>query len=386
MSNISTEIAEIESASTGEDVRQSLVDALEAINADVLPTATQSDAGKFMMVNSSGEWIAKTGGLVPTPTGTKEITQNGTYDVTDYASADVDVPNSYGAGDEGRVVSNGALVAQTSRTVTENNTYDTTLNNQIVVNVSGGGGGGSTLITKSITANGTYNAQDDSADGYSSVAVNVPAPNFFEGDGREYYFKVNFSGIYCLLHIDVDGTTTNSPDGSATIDGTYLERLSNGTVKVKSDCMIIVGNTGGLSSPTLYHAGDTVSVSGYENIIIAYAQNTTPDFVSEIAFVWYLNRSMQKCIIKTDGTLIAHSASAANGDYITLGTYNSSSPIILKGRSSSPSVTSYMFRDAPSKSSMDEIMNKMGVPFRDMTISVYVDGITVIFAVPSGQS
>lgn len=35
------------------------------------------------------------------------------------------------------------------------------------------GGGGSTLIAKSITANGTYNATDDSADGYSSVTVNV---------------------------------------------------------------------------------------------------------------------------------------------------------------------------------------------------------------------
>lgn len=36
------------------------------------------------------------------------------------------------------------------------------------------GGVGSTLIAKSITANGTYNATDDSADGYSSVTVNVP--------------------------------------------------------------------------------------------------------------------------------------------------------------------------------------------------------------------
>ena len=42
---------------------------------------------------------------------------------------------------------------------------------------SGGGGGGSaTLITKNITANGTYSASDDSADGYSSVTVNVPTP------------------------------------------------------------------------------------------------------------------------------------------------------------------------------------------------------------------
>ena len=36
------------------------------------------------------------------------------------------------------------------------------------------GGGGSTLITKSITENGTYDASDDSADGYSEVTVNVP--------------------------------------------------------------------------------------------------------------------------------------------------------------------------------------------------------------------
>ena len=35
-------------------------------------------------------------------------------------------------------------------------------------------GSSSTLITKSIAANGTYNASSDSADGYSSVTVNVP--------------------------------------------------------------------------------------------------------------------------------------------------------------------------------------------------------------------
>lgn len=37
------------------------------------------------------------------------------------------------------------------------------------------GGGGSTLITKSITENGTYNASSDNADGYSSVSVTVPS-------------------------------------------------------------------------------------------------------------------------------------------------------------------------------------------------------------------
>lgn len=76
-----------------------------------------------------------------TPTGTVNITQNGTTDVTQYASANVQVPNSYAAGDEGKVVSNGALVAQTAHAeVTQNGTIDTTLNNSVTVNVSGGGG------------------------------------------------------------------------------------------------------------------------------------------------------------------------------------------------------------------------------------------------------
>lgn len=47
-----------------------------------------------------------------------------------------------------------------------------------------GGGGSATLITKSITANGTYNPADDEADGYSEVTVNVPAtPTTYDVQG-----------------------------------------------------------------------------------------------------------------------------------------------------------------------------------------------------------
>lgn len=38
-----------------------------------------------------------------------------------------------------------------------------------------------TMIAKTITANGTYSASDDSADGYSSVTVNVPGANITDG-------------------------------------------------------------------------------------------------------------------------------------------------------------------------------------------------------------
>lgn len=60
---------------------------------------------------------------------------------TAYNPVTVNVPNTYAAGDEGKVVSQGALVAQTSTTITENGTVDTTLNNQVVVDVQAGGNG-----------------------------------------------------------------------------------------------------------------------------------------------------------------------------------------------------------------------------------------------------
>lgn len=108
---------------------------------------------------------------VPNPsTGTKQISQNGTHDVTDFASAQVDVPNSYSASDEGKVVSNGELTAQTSRSVTANGIYDTTLNSSVEVAVPASGI--TPTGTKSITTNGTHDVTQ-----YASAEVNVPNPS-----------------------------------------------------------------------------------------------------------------------------------------------------------------------------------------------------------------
>lgn len=69
--------------------------------------------------------------------GTKSISTNGTHDVIGYASANVAVPNSYSASDEGKVVSSGALVSQTAHAdvtpTTSDQTIDTTTNNSIKV-------------------------------------------------------------------------------------------------------------------------------------------------------------------------------------------------------------------------------------------------------------
>ena len=106
---------------------------------------------------------------------TKSITQNGSYDASDdyadgYSRVTVNVPNTYGAGDEGKVVKNGALVNQTSLTVTENDTYDTTDKNEVVVDVQTQ----AILKQKTIVDNGIYLASSDDANGYDQVIVNVP--------------------------------------------------------------------------------------------------------------------------------------------------------------------------------------------------------------------
>lgn len=86
--------------------------------------------------------------------------------------------------DEGKVVVEDAgsyvLAEQTSLSVSQNGTYDTTTNDEVVVSVSGGGS--AVLVPKTITQNGTYDPANDQADGYSSVTVNVSGGSVSDND------------------------------------------------------------------------------------------------------------------------------------------------------------------------------------------------------------
>lgn len=94
--DISTEVAAIQAASQGSELRQPLVDALTKLNSGSLPAVTASDVGKILKVGANGWEVGEKSGYMPVPTATKQIVENGTYDVTDFSSAIVSVSGGGG--------------------------------------------------------------------------------------------------------------------------------------------------------------------------------------------------------------------------------------------------------------------------------------------------
>lgn len=145
----------------------------------------------------------------------KNVSANGTYNASSdsadgYKKVVVDVPNSYGAGDEGKVVSNGGLVAQTSATKTENGTYDTTLNNSVTVNVPSPTGNINITDTSRTNVSAYATAQVVDADlvaGNIKKDVNILGiTGTYEGGGG------GGDALFCSL---IDGTIAGVvvPDG-----------------------------------------------------------------------------------------------------------------------------------------------------------------------------
>lgn len=230
---------------------------------------------------------------------TKSVTTNGTYKASDdsadgYSKVTVNVANSYAEGDEGKVVSNGALVSQTSDTATQNGEYDTTLINSFTVDVEGGS---ATLITKSISANGTYAASDDNADGYSSVTVSV-ANSYTQADEG----KVVSSGA--LVSQTTDSATTNG-----TVDTTTISSL---TVNV----------------PNTYAAGDEGKVVSNGALVAQSSSSTSTNGTVDTTLINSLAISVPNSYTAQDegkvvssGALVAQTAATftENGTYDTTG-------------------------------------------------------------------
>lgn len=114
---------------------------VEGGGSATLGTKTVQANGTYKASDDSLDGYSKVTVSVPASavdSGTKSITANGNnQDVVGYAAVNVAVPNSYSAGDEGKVVDDGALVSQTAHAdvtpTTSDQTIDTTTNNSIKV-------------------------------------------------------------------------------------------------------------------------------------------------------------------------------------------------------------------------------------------------------------
>ena len=90
--------------------------------------------------NAVVETLVRTEGPIDAKLVDKSISDNGTYSASaegadGFKKVVVDVPNTYFLSDEGKVVSGGSLVTQTSSAITENGVVDTTLIDSVDVNV-----------------------------------------------------------------------------------------------------------------------------------------------------------------------------------------------------------------------------------------------------------
>lgn len=121
-------------------------------------------------------------------------------------------------------------------------------------------GGGSTLITKSISANGTYNASSDSADGYSQVTVAVPASAVDSGTKN---ITANGNGQdvvgYAAVNVAVPNSYSASDEGKVVSSGALvaqtahadvtpttsdqtIDTTTNDSIKVKGDADLVASN------------------------------------------------------------------------------------------------------------------------------------------------
>ena len=130
----------------------------------------------------------------------------------------------------------------------------------LVIEKQVSGGGGSTLVSKTITQNGTYDPADDNADGYSEVIVNV------SGGTPNLQAKTNISPTTSSQTITADSgydglssvQINAMPTGTAGTPTATKGTVSNHSVSVTPS----VTNTGGvISGGTLTGTPVTVSAS-----------------------------------------------------------------------------------------------------------------------------
>ena len=287
--------------------------------------------------------------------GNKAITENGTnIDVTNYATVSVNVAGNAiisdtldSHGGTIRTITTGQTLNLQSKTVTPTSsqqtiTPDTGYNglSEVIVGAVSGGyitqdanghivlpptGDIPTLITKTITQNGTYAASSDNASGYSNVSVNV-SPNLTTK-------SITANGTYNASSDSVDGysqVTVNVPTVMNVISTSATERTTltfnniqkqpNQFVVVLADFIVTPGYATKITVhsneiPYIYYNGTSTNAL-YTSI--ASSSLTLWELDSGI-LTWAYSRTQKKLtftISNTNGTYIYFNLKENGGKYV----------------------------------------------------------------------
>lgn len=163
----------------------------------------------------------------------------------------VDWGRPFNEGDEGKVVSDGALIAQTAKSVTENGTYDTTTNNSVQVNVEME----ADLEVRTFRENGVY-LPSAGKDGISKVTVNVDE-GYPEPTGTITITENGLTDVkdYEDANVNVPNSYTAADEGKVVSSGalvaqTSTTKTSNGTYDTTTNDEVVI------DVPNTYAASD----------------------------------------------------------------------------------------------------------------------------------
>ena len=186
---------------------------------------------------------------------------------------------------------------------------------------------GPTLITKTINENGTYDAEDDNADGYSEVTVNVPTGGYevtvttlanatvtLTKTGTTYTATADSNGIATFIGV-TSGTYTvqasiTSNDFTALSDTTTItisdyneteDTFATISITASDNCDITITNNG-VSKTVSYLAGATITQ--YASLNSTWDISATIDstlITRTIAITSYSNQSVYLSASKTYG-------------------------------------------------------------------------------------
>ena len=194
-------------------------------------------------LETKGTWLEDDLTLVDVSGGgstliTKSISANGTYNASSdsadgYSQVTVAVPNSYSAGDEGKVVDSGALVAQTAHAdvtpTTSDQTIDTTTNNSIKVKGDANLVAGN--IKKDVTIFGTTGSYEGGGGGSSAISlldtITVPANTRAVNIDLTDYQNYNFLMVYGNIELTESDWLYLAKDGSSPSGGLYSHSMTN---------------------------------------------------------------------------------------------------------------------------------------------------------------